>query len=128
MATTPTITRSDYPGFSVVKDVDCDSTPERDVMSGPCRVTHIHVNNPNAAEAEYLKLFDDINPVIGGSDPDFIFEIPANGTFDIPINPGEGIAFQNGLSFALVQEAGTAGTTDPTSNVTVVFTLLKGVS
>lgn len=117
------------PTFWTVKDTDADNTVEKDVCAGPCRLCHVHVTNPNAAVA-YLKIFNNINPTLGTTDPDEIYECAGSGTeggiTDLPINPSKGLLFSEGLSYACVTAAGTAGTTSPTSNVTVVLTVKPG--
>lgn len=138
MGASPTAVRADFAldgdlKATVVKDADADSTVEKDVMSGPCRVTHIKAVHTGAAVV-YLKLFDDLDPTLGTTAPDFDFKIPASGNgaieFGIPINGGAGIPFDNGLSFACINEAGTAAgaQTNPISNVAVYLTCLPGVS
>ena len=134
MGASPTAVRADFTldgdlKASVVQDADADSTIEKDVMSGPCRVTHIKVESA-ATTAVYLKMFDDLNPTLGTSAPDYDFKIPLNVEFGIPINGGAGIPFANGLSFACINEAGTAagGQTDPDGTVAVTLSCLPGVS
>lgn len=103
---------------------------ENDVMSGPCRLTHIRVKNGDAAIL-YLKLFDNVNPTLGTTAPDFVFMIPSSGTqasFDIPVNGGAGIKFNNGLSYAIVTTGGTGGTAGPTAATLLVLQAIPGVS
>lgn len=137
MATTPTVTKADFVlggdlKFSVVKDDDANATVEKDVMAGPCRVTHIKVKNDNSGTPTvvYLKLYDDLNPTVGTTAPDFDFKIPSGVEFSLPLNGGKGIKFVNGLSFACIKEAGTAASaqTAPDTNVDVFLTTLPGVS
>ena len=113
----------------IVKDTDADNTVEKDVLAGPGRLCHVHMTNPNAAVC-YLKIFNHINPTLGTTDPDEIYECPGSGTeggiLDLPINPSEGLLFSEGISYACVTAAGTAGTTSPTANVTVVLQLKPG--
>lgn len=126
MATTPTITIAEVDGLVLVKDADANATAEKNVLAGPCRLKHIHVTNPNAAVA-YLKLYDSVNPTVGTDAPEEIYECAGSGTeggvTDLPVNGGAGILFETGLSYAAVTTGGTAGTTGPTSDVTVVLHL-----
>lgn len=128
MATTPTITKAKWSGVTLIKDADANGTVEKDVMEGPCRLTHVAFTSSIPAEVLYLKFYDDANPVVGTTDPVLVLEIPITAPKDFPINPGVGLVFETALSFALVQEAGTAGTTDPTNTEVVVLTLLPGTS
>ena len=78
-------------------------------------------NSANAA-ASYVKLWNTASGsvTVGTTAPDWIFMVPASvkKTFSMP----EGIAFGTALSAACVTTAGTAGTTNPTSNVDVRIT------
>lgn len=115
--------------FTTIRDADVDATPELDVMAGPCRVTHIRVGNVDSSTAlAYLKLYDDPNPTVGTSIPDYVFELPAGKIVDLSL--GSGIPFANGLSFACVTTGGTAGLASPGASavVTANLTLLPGVS
>lgn len=139
MGTSPAIVKADFTldgdlKFSIAKDADADSTAEKDVMAGPCRITNIRVDNnvdtdSGTQTVVYLKLYDDLNPTVGTTAPDYIFEIPADQQVNLNPKGGKGIKFVNGLSYAVVQEPGTAGTTDPATNTTVTVTmdLLPGV-
>ena len=72
-------------------------------------------NSANAAEAEYLKLYDSAGAVVVGTTvPDFVLHIPAAYVGPILIAP-IGIAFASGLQSAGVTAGGTAGTTAPTA-------------
>lgn len=133
MAVTATITKTDFGGYSIVNDADSDASIALDVMSGPCRLMHIHVdNNANSADS-FLKLYDNVNPTVGTTVPDYVFKAQqtaanAEDRLEIPCNVGTGFKFTNGLSFACVTVGGTAGVTGPTSSVIVTLTLLPGVS
>lgn len=133
MATSPTITRADFPSYSIIRAILTEGVVvlEKDVMAGPCRVTSIEVTNGDNAIL-FLRLFDDGNPENGSTAPDHAFPIPAKTdspnkalmvySFPVPL------VFRNGLSVALVTVGGTAGSTGPTSASTVVITARPGVS
>ena len=76
-------------------------------------------NSLNAAEAEYLKLYNAASGgvTVGTTAPDMVIYIPAAAKFTIAFPAG--ITFGTALTAACVTGAGTAGTTGPTSNVTV---------
>jgi hypothetical protein len=103
-------------GGFIVQDTDSDGTSENDVRVGACTLYMVDVDNSANAAVSYLKLYDSASPTVGTTAPDMIFKVPASvrRVFAIP----DGVAFTN-LSFACVTTAGTAGTTNPTSNVTV---------
>lgn len=121
---TPSCTSIEFDDHILVKDTVANATPVKDVMAGPCRVTHIHATN-GAAAVMYLKLYDNINPSVGTTDPVEIMTLRGSGTeggvSDFPVD----MEFEEGLSFACVTTGGTAGTTDPTSSVIVALTIEK---
>lgn len=127
MAVTKTTQATVNGGRTVIYDSDADGTVEFDVMGGATNVATIIVDNSaNAAQAEYLKLWDAKAVTIGTTAPDFIFKIPAGQVcfFDFQEETSDGtvseyVAFQTALSYACVTTAGTAGSTSPTSNVKV---------
>lgn len=91
-------------------DDDSDATGSDDVRSGATTLYAIQVEDKATAIA-HVKLYDHQAPVIGTTDPDFIF--PAkSGENDTWVCVG-GAIFANGLSWATVTEAGTAGTSSP---------------
>ena len=126
------VTRTSLPtsisgGRTILYDSDADDTAETDVMGGATKVNIIVVDNSaNAAQAEYLKIWDAKGPTVGTTAPDFIFLIPAAQVcifeFEEEDSTGtisEYVTFATALSYACVTTAGTAGTTSPTSDVKV---------
>lgn len=101
----------------LVVDSDCDSTAENDVFVGAVTIRLVDVDNSNNAAVTYVKLWNALSPTVGTTAPDMILMCPASvrRVFAFP----DGISFGTGLSFAGLTTAGTAGTTSPTSNVTV---------
>lgn len=104
---------------------DEDATDSHDVMKGPCRLDSLHYKNGDAS-VNYLKLYDNVDPVIGTTVPDFVFMLPASGEDTIPF-PFP-IVFENGLSWAIVTAGGTGGVTGPTATSTVTVVAREGVS
>ena len=128
MATSPTITRADFPSYSIIRDADADENAELDVMAGPCRVTHCEVVNGDAA-TRYVRLFDNKNPTVGTTPPDHVLFIPSSAvkalaTFPFP----EPLVFANGLSFCMVTVGGTVGAVGPTLTSKIVLHVRPGVS
>lgn len=128
MPTAPSFTRADFEDFSLLKDADADEVVVKDAMQGPCRVTEIQVLGPTSATG-YLKLYDDANPTVGTTVPDYVLPVTVAGTavkttYTFPDTP---LVFRNALSWALVQEAGTAGTTAPASTCTAELAVKEGI-
>lgn len=135
MATTPDVSIAEFPSFWIVKIATANASPVKDVAAGPCTLYHVRmsigpVSDPTlAASLPYLKLFDDINPTAGTTEAHEQIPAPipydsdtdpnANKTEGYPINPPNGLKFENGLSALCVQENTLAGVTAPASNVEV---------
>lgn len=104
-------------GTKLIVETQADSTPDNDVTGGAGSIFQIDVDNEaNADNPAYLKIYDDAAPTVGTTPPDHIFMVPVNQRRNMVIP--DGIDFAN-LSFACVTSGGTAGTTSPTSSVTV---------
>lgn len=126
--TTPTISISKFPGFWIVKDADADETVEKDIAAGPCTLVAVRMKTTGAVVG-HLKFFDDENPVLGTTDPIEQYPVPQTDTESFPVNLLDGIKFENGLSYACTEEAGTAGTSAPTVGlVELELILIPGVS
>lgn len=109
--------------YTVVSDADADATAERNIGDGAAVVYLITIDNAlNAAEAEFLCLYDAQNPTVGTTAPDFVFRVSGGQLreFYCP----EGFEFDTAVSMACKTAGGTAGTTNPTANVLVTITLL----
>lgn len=82
----------------------------------------IVVDNSANSAVSYLKLWDlaSGSVTVGTTAPDWIFKIAASVKKTIAIP--EGLAFATALSAACLTTGGTAGTTNPTSDVDVRIT------
>lgn len=103
---------------SIIADTDSDATSENDVRNGATTIYMVDIDNSLNAAATYTKLFNSASPTVGTTAPDMIFMTPASVRKVFVLDMG-GVAFSTALSFASVTAGGTAGTTSPTSNVTV---------
>jgi hypothetical protein len=70
----------------------------------------------------YLKIYDSLDPVVGTTDPEIIIMAPHGGTTTVDISGG--VSITNNVSYAVTQQAGTAGATPP--GTTVSLHLLGG--
>ncbi len=106
--------------LSVIREIDSDATPQEDVNSGAATLYLISIDNTaNAAQKNYLKLYNSLTATVGTTAPDIIIPVPGGSTVTVAMP--EGVSFATGLSFATVTTAGTAGATNPTSDVSVVI-------
>lgn len=105
----------------VLVDTDCDATAELNVNDGAATVITIEIDNTLNGAISYFKAWNNANPVVGTTAPDLILRVNASvtRTFVFPA----GLSFVTALSYACVTAAGTAGTTNPVSNVTVRIVL-----
>jgi hypothetical protein len=105
-------------GTKLTRQTDADENANNDVTNTSGTIYQVQIDNTgNADNAAYLKIYDDAAPTVGTTAPDFIFKAPISQTRDYVIPLGGD--FTTALSFACVISGGTAGTTGPTSAVTV---------
>lgn len=78
-------------------------------------------NTGGAAATAYLKFWDANSVVVGTTDPDFIFLIPAGQTVQVVFQSSTdaGVLFENGLTMAAVTTGGTGGTSNPADTIVV---------
>jgi len=96
------------------RDEDLKNIVRKDVMGGACTVYSMEIHNDGTGGTKYVKFFDDVNPTMGTTVPDFMFEV-ANNFRSILTFPA-GITFVNGLSFAATTAATDASNADPSSS------------
>lgn len=111
--------------LKVAIESDAEKTGTSNIFAGPCTVPLIVVDNTaNAAEAEYLKVYDHVAPTYGTTEPNWVFPIAAGAVVTIPLRLPVGTVFSNGISIACAQEGGKTTDTDPTAAVKVhIFAL-----
>lgn len=102
---------------TVYKDVDLDNTGEILVAGTPTLFGAKFDNTANTS-AVYVKIYDKASAASDADTPKYIIKVPASGTFEFQPNMGLGRKFALGISMRCVTEAGTAGTTGPTNDVT----------
>lgn len=113
----------------VMSDSVSQTAPIRNVQEGPATLMFAFLDNgDNSTEEVFLKLYDNIAPTLGTTEPDFVFPVQISskddgGMVPIAINPPNGIKFDNGVSYACAKEAGVLTTTAPTAvlKLTLVF-------
>lgn len=112
-------------GLKLAVDTDADATAERDVFLGAAKPFLFDIDNAANGAETYFKAYNVKTPTVGTTDPDLILLAPASTrityVYAVIESDGdiEGAPFDTALSYAAVTTAGTAGTTSPTSNVTV---------
>ena len=112
-----------FGSYTLLADADAEKTPEADIKSGPTTLHSIFVDNSaNAAEDEYLKIWDATSPNEASDEPDFVIFIPQGKTVVIPLPVGGGYTIATGLSYiGTVTQANTAAQTSPTASMKVLF-------
>lgn len=106
-------------GLKKFKDTDMGGTKVAvDATSGKIHSIVID-NTANAGEATYLKLWDAASGdvTVGTTAPDWVFKVPASTKVTITFQAE--LAYGTALTAACVTTAGTAGTTNPTSDVVI---------
>lgn len=104
------------------ENTDANATAQKDLFSGPCRLTSMYIDNLGSGTPTdvYVKFYDNRNPTVGGTAPCFIVEVPASKhrtylfmEWDANGKLEGGVSFPIGLSYAVTKEGGTAGTSNP---------------
>lgn len=98
-----------------------NATADNAVVSGTVYISSVLFDNSNNSAAAFLKLYDSSGPTVGTTAPDWIFK--ANGGEKLYVNFSRNRPkFTTALSLCCVTAAGTAGSTSPTSSVSVGIT------
>ena len=98
-----------------------NATADNAVQSGTVFIAAISIDNSLNSAASYLKLYDASAPTIGTTAPDHVIKVGASEKFYAQYHKNKP-KFTTALSLACVTGAGTAGTTSPTSAVSVGIT------
>lgn len=117
MALTSTSTRNPFKAEFAIQTVTTGTATKR-VFGDQSVVLAAIGLTAGVGEVNYVKLYENANPTIGTTDPDFIFEIDASASTERICVSGH---VANDLSVAAVQSAGTGGTTDPTNSLITRF-------
>ena len=103
---------------TVVKDLDVDNTGEVVSSSADTILFAVKVDNSANSAISYFKIYDKASAATASDTPAYILPVPASSTFEFQPNMTVGRKFTSGISVRCVTEPGTAGTTNPTSDVT----------
>jgi hypothetical protein len=120
----------------IVHDTDVDENVVKNIANGACYLHAIVVDNTvGGAGLVHLKLYDNANPTVGGTDPVLILPVQASeivcfqfAIYDSNGDYESGLPYTVGLSYACVQEAGTAGTTAPGTAVKIYVRVTPAVA
>ncbi|RMH78273.1 MAG: hypothetical protein D6681_20265 [Calditrichaeota bacterium] len=130
MATTASPTSNPF-STDFSSTTSAGATPVNDILLGPGYIHSVTVDNTaSGASNVHVKLYDDAGPTVGGTDPAVILPVKAGEhrtfefrCFDSSGNYTGGLKFDTAISYAVVQEAGTSGTTAPAATVNVYLTV-----
>jgi anti-sigma factor ChrR (cupin superfamily) len=110
-------------GLSISRKLSAASTNATNVKSGAGQVYAVHCMNTNAA-LRYLKLYDKASaPTVGTDTPVITVPLPTN--VPIAIQPACGIAFANGIGFAMTTGIADSDATAVAANEIVLNLLYK---
>lgn len=113
-------------GLSVFRQTDFNATSNDAMFTAAATVLKVFTidNTANASQDVYGKFYNNAAPTIGTTVPDMIVMVPGGATVSVAIIGGTNLGFSFGtaLSGACVTTAGTAGTTNPTSDVVLAAT------
>ena len=103
----------------IAKETTTNSTGAHNLVGGAASLYAITVVSADSSNANYVKFYD--TSIVGSvsDDPVIILPVAPSGTLRVVVT--DGIAFSNGISVRAVQNAGTAGTTNPAGNVSTTI-------
>jgi hypothetical protein len=107
-------------GAVLYENTALGATPDDNIRGGATTVYQVCVDNTANSAATYLNAWNNANPTVGSTPPDFSFLIPATSKKTITLD-FTGILFGTALSLACTTTAG--GSTAPNSN-TIVYGLM----
>ena len=108
-------------GLSVFRQTDYNATSNPAAFTSAATVLKLLSidNTANAAATSYAKFINAATYTVGTGAPDMIIPVPGGATIEVAImgTTNLGFSFGTALSTACVTTPGTAGTTNPTSDV-----------
>ena len=108
-------------GNRVITDTSVSTAIQYNASGGAYSVFTVDIDNSANSAASYLKFWNVTSgATLGTTDPVMILMAPA-GT-KAPYGFGKGIVFSTAVSYACVTTAGTAGTSGPSTAVSIVIT------
>ena len=107
-------------GNRIVSDTSVGTTVQNNVLGAALPIYWVIIDNTNNSAASYLKFWDATGSVtLGTTDPVVILKAPASTKLQYSFP--RGIAFGSGICYACTNSAGTAGTSAPSSAVSIRF-------
>ena len=107
-------------GNKLISDTSVGTTVQDNVITGGGSIYWVIIDNTNNSAASYLKFWDATGSVtLGTTDPVMILKAPASTKLQYSFP--KGIAFGSGICYACTNSAGTAGTSAPSSAVSIRF-------
>ena len=107
-------------GNKLISDTSVGTTVQDNVITGGGYIYWVIIDNTNNSAASYLKFWDATGSVtLGTTDPVVILKAPASTKLQYSFP--RGIAFGSGICYACTNSAGTAGTSAPSSAVSIRF-------
>ena len=104
----------------LISDTSAGTTVQDNVITGGGSIFWVIIDNTNNSAASYLKFWDATGSVtLGTTDPVVILKAPASTKLQYSFP--RGIAFGSGICYACTNSAGTAGTSAPSSAVSIRF-------
>lgn len=98
-----------------------NATSDNAIVSSTVYLSSLILDNSNNAAASYLKLYDHASPTVGTTAPDWVFRANAGEILRITFQKSRP-KFTTALSLCCVTAGGTAGSTSPTSTVSLGIT------
>lgn len=103
--------------MKMISETALGATADNNVADGGATVYAVVVDASAAGAATYVKLWNNVAPVVGTTDPEMVLMVPTGGRKQFLFTVGS--AFSTGVSMAALTTGGTAGVTPPSGSVIV---------
>ena len=97
----------------IVQETVSNATAQDNITGSSGTWYNLDVDNSASSADVYVKLYNNNAPIVGVTEPDWVFKVVASTR--LVISSPQGFAFSNGLSLASVTTPGKGGVVNPVS-------------
>lgn len=101
----------------IVRDTAATNTAVLNITGTTGKVYFVHIDNSANSNSLYLKLWDALAVTVGTTVPDYVLRVNPSSVKQYAFTAG--LNFTAGVSYAVVDSGGTAGTTAPGTPISI---------
>lgn len=115
-----TIVLGSYLGNIIVSDTSANATAQNNVTGAASTVLSVEIDNTaNAGTTVYFKMYDNVNAVVGTTEP--VFVLPVQGGKKLVYATSDGFTFSSAVSYGCTTGAANSDNTSPQSAVEILL-------